>query len=187
MARVHRMAAILITGAMCSTASDLLDSHANILPFQQILRNHCHRAALRLATLHVTHLLHKGIAATYRYLAKCNFDRQKRLLSPIHKLIREFKINLDTTKTIQPIHHYPKWSADVDMRIAESKEKAFKEDEGAEEELRAYSDSLVIDGAVGGAAVLMEGERRIGESRFHLGMADMHTVYEGEVVGISSQ
>ncbi|KAG2737855.1 hypothetical protein P692DRAFT_201666277, partial [Suillus brevipes Sb2] len=37
MARVHRMATILTTGAMRSTATDLLDAHANILPFQQIL------------------------------------------------------------------------------------------------------------------------------------------------------
>jgi hypothetical protein len=70
------------------------------------------------------------------------------------------------------------------MRIAESKEKAFKEDKGVEEELRVYSDSSVIDGGVGGVAVLMEGKRRIGESRFHLGTADTHMVYEGEVVGM---
>ncbi|KAG2029192.1 hypothetical protein BDR03DRAFT_881567, partial [Suillus americanus] len=72
MARVHRMAAILITGR--STASDLLDVHANILPFQQILRNHCHRATLRLTTLHASHPLHKGITAAHRHLAKHNFD-----------------------------------------------------------------------------------------------------------------
>jgi hypothetical protein len=37
----------------------------------------------------------------------------------------------------------------------------------------------VIDGGVGGATVIMEGERRFRESRFHLGTADTHTVYEG--------
>jgi len=59
MARVHRMAGILITGAMRSTASGLLDTHANILPFQQILRNHCHRATLWFATLHASNPIHK--------------------------------------------------------------------------------------------------------------------------------
>ncbi|KAG2108905.1 uncharacterized protein F5147DRAFT_525901, partial [Suillus discolor] len=34
MARVQRMAALLITGAMHSTPTDLLDIHANIKPFQ---------------------------------------------------------------------------------------------------------------------------------------------------------
>ncbi|OAX32549.1 hypothetical protein K503DRAFT_659274, partial [Rhizopogon vinicolor AM-OR11-026] len=38
MARVQRMATTMITGGMRTTATDLLDAHANILPFQQLLR-----------------------------------------------------------------------------------------------------------------------------------------------------
>ncbi|KAG1886669.1 hypothetical protein F4604DRAFT_1521183, partial [Suillus subluteus] len=38
MARVQRMASLLITGGMHSTASDVLDAHADLLPFQQNLR-----------------------------------------------------------------------------------------------------------------------------------------------------
>jgi hypothetical protein len=48
--------------------------------------------------------------------------------------------------------------------------------------MRVYLDRLVIDGGVGGAMVIIEGERRTRESRFHLGTVDTHTVYEGEVV-----
>lgn len=50
----------------------------------------------------------------------------------------------------------------------------------AREELRVYSDGSMIDGGVGGVAVLMEGERRIREIRFCLGSAVKYTVYEGE-------
>ncbi|KIK33970.1 hypothetical protein CY34DRAFT_48077, partial [Suillus luteus UH-Slu-Lm8-n1] len=140
MARVHRMAAILITGAMRSTASDLLNAHANIPPFQQILRSYCHRATLRLATLHADHPLHKGIESAHQYVAKRNFTKQKRFPSPIHKLFREFRINPSTTEKILPIRHYPKWSPDIETCIAETKTKALEEDVRAEEELRAYSD-----------------------------------------------
>jgi hypothetical protein len=38
MARVQRMATLLITGGLRSTATDVLDTHANVLPFQQALR-----------------------------------------------------------------------------------------------------------------------------------------------------
>lgn len=93
MARVQRMAAILIKGAMRSTASDLLDAHANIPPFQQTLRSHCHRAALRLATLPKDHPLHKGIESAHRYVAKRDYVKHKRYPSPIHKLFREFKLD----------------------------------------------------------------------------------------------
>ncbi|KAG1824556.1 uncharacterized protein BJ212DRAFT_1260835, partial [Suillus subaureus] len=189
MVQVHRMATILITGAMrCdsqhSTASDLFDMHADTAPFQQILRSQCHHATLRLATLHTDHPLHKGVASAHRYLAKHDFTKQKQLPSPIHKLFREFKINPNTTETILPIRHYPKWTPDVKVQIVELKEKSLEEDTRAGEELRVYSDGSVIDGGVGGAAVLMEGERRIRESRFHLGKEEEHTVYEGEIVGM---
>jgi hypothetical protein len=40
-------------------------------------------------------------------------------------------------------------------------------------------DGSAIEGGVGGAAVLMEGERRVRESRFYLGKVEEHTVYEG--------
>jgi hypothetical protein len=129
MARVHRMAAILTTGAMCSTATDLLDAHANILPFQRILRSNCHRATpLRLASLHNDHPLYKGIESAHRYVAKRNYTKQKRLPSPIHKLFREFEINPTVTEKILPIRHYPKWSPDIETRIAETKAKALEED-----------------------------------------------------------
>lgn len=184
MARVHRMATILITGAMRSTASDLLDAHANVPPFQQILRSHCHRATLRLATLNSDHPLHKGVASAHQYVAKHDFTKQKRLPSLIHKLFCEFKIDPNTTKTILPICHYPMWTPDIEAQIAESKEKSLEEDTRAGEELRVYSDGLIIDGGVGGATVMMEGERRIRESRFHLGKEEEHTVYEGKIVGM---
>lgn len=147
-----------------------------------IPRNHGHRAALRLATLHTTHPLHKGIASVHRYLANKDLTKQK--LLPTHKPFRDFNIKPKATETILPIRHYPNWPADVKVKIAESKEKALADDIGAREELRAYSDGSAVVGGVGGAAVVMVGGRIIRESRFYLGTVDEHTPHEGEVVGM---
>jgi hypothetical protein len=49
--QVQRMAAIHITGGLHSSPLDLLDVHADILPIELLIDKHCHREALRLATL----------------------------------------------------------------------------------------------------------------------------------------
>ncbi|KAG2113217.1 uncharacterized protein F5147DRAFT_771067 [Suillus discolor] len=82
-----------------------------------------------------------------------------------------------------------RWEAEIkhckaEIKHSESRLKALEEDVRADEELRVYSDGSAIDGGVGGAAVMMEGNRMLRESRFYLGKADTHMVYEGEVVGM---
>jgi len=51
MTRVQRMTSLLITGGMHTTASDITNIHANLLPFQQNLRKICRHSALRMSTL----------------------------------------------------------------------------------------------------------------------------------------
>ncbi|KAG2072419.1 hypothetical protein BDR04DRAFT_1096675 [Suillus decipiens] len=104
--------------------------------------------------------------------------------SPLHKLAYEFRLNPTQIEKIQPIRHYPKWEADVEIRIARKKEEAAEEDDLAEEEVRVYSDGSAIDGGVGAAAVLMKNGEVKDELRFYLGKVKERTVYEGEVVGM---
>jgi hypothetical protein len=184
MARVQRMVAILITGTLHSTPNDLLLAHANILPLQQALHKICHNATLRMSTLHRSHPLHKGTLSTFNFHANQNFTGSKHHPSPLHKLFKEFRINPATMETIEPVHHFPKWTPDIEIRIASKPEEAYLEDTLVDEELRVYSDRLAIDGGVGGVAVLMEGDRVVGERRFHLGSTEEHTVYEGETAGM---
>ncbi|KAG1729344.1 uncharacterized protein EDB91DRAFT_1060003 [Suillus paluster] len=148
MARVQRMATLLMTRGMRSTASDLLDTHTNILPFQQTLQKICFKATLRMATLPNTHPLAKGISTTYNFCVKRQFGGHKRHLSPLHKLMNEFKIDPHRMETILPTRHYPKWAVDVNIQIAHKKEEAEREDKEADKELRAYSDGSAIDGGV---------------------------------------
>lgn len=184
MARVQRMATISIAGGLRSSPTDMLDAHANVLPFQQTLRKTCYRATLRMATLPQKHPLAKGIKNAYDYGKERDFKGKKRYPSPLHKLMYEFRINPSTVEKIDPVRHYPKWEPDVDIHIAEKAETAKIEDGLADENLRAYSDGSMVDGGVGGAAVVMRDNEVIGSKRFHLGSDREHTVYEAELVGM---
>ncbi|KAG1889997.1 hypothetical protein F4604DRAFT_642211 [Suillus subluteus] len=184
MARVQRTATLLVTGGLRSTATDTLDAHANVLPFQQTLRKTCFCAALRMASLPSPHPLAKEIKSAYEYHEKRQFQGRKRHPSPLHKLMNEFQIDPSKVEKIEPVRHYPKWEPDVETRIAESVKQAITDETLATEELRVYSDGSLVDGGVGGAAVLMRGEEVVKRKRLHLGRADEHTVYEAELAGM---
>lgn len=169
---------------MRTSATDLLDAHTDILPFQQLLRKVCHRATLRMITMHKSHPLYKGIRAAYNACTRRDFGSCKRHPSPIHRLLNEFRLNLHTVETIEPIRHYPKWAPDVATEIAADTATAVNDNEGADEDLQAYSDGSAIDGGVGGAAVLIRNGEVVGTKKFYLGGDQEHTVYEGELVGM---
>ncbi|KAK7025834.1 hypothetical protein R3P38DRAFT_2626004, partial [Favolaschia claudopus] len=56
--KVQRLAGILITGALRTTANDYLDLHAHNIPIEIRLNQICHKAALRICTLPPSHPLH---------------------------------------------------------------------------------------------------------------------------------
>jgi hypothetical protein len=58
---IQRIAALAITGAMKTTATDLLEVHANLLPPTLLLQNHCHRAVICLTTHPKTHPLYEPL------------------------------------------------------------------------------------------------------------------------------
>jgi len=178
------MTSLLITGGMRTTASDITNIHANLLPFQQNLRKICHRSALRMSTLPESHPLHKGLNAAYRYCSKRDFQKRKRHPSPLHNLANVFQLDPTKSETILPVRHNTKWIPDVEISIASKTEEAYYKDQAANEDIRAYSDGSAIDGGVGGGAVIMRGEEVLRERRFYLGSDKDHTVYEGEAVGM---
>lgn len=174
MARVQRMAAILITGGMRTTATDVLDAHANLLPFQQLLWKVCCCATLRMAMLPPTHPLYAELRKAVR--------QRKRHRTPVHELLREFGIDPRAIEKVDAVRHNPKWEPDTVIEIAPSKEEAFLADEAAQEEVRIYSDRSAIDGGVGVAAVLTREGRDPKVLHFHLGTSTKHTVYKAEIV-----
>ncbi|KAG2065425.1 hypothetical protein BDR04DRAFT_1130401 [Suillus decipiens] len=135
MERVQRMATTMITGGMRTTATDILDAHANILPFQWLLCKVCHRATLHMVTLDKTHPLHKGIHAAYNSCTRRNFKSFKRHLSLLHCLLNKFQINPHTIEAIDLTCHYPKWSPNVIMETAGDMTMAARQDAEADKDL----------------------------------------------------
>ena len=60
LAAIQRGMAILIVGGLQSLPNDVLDMHANLLPFHLMVDKVHYQAALRLATLPKSHPLHSG-------------------------------------------------------------------------------------------------------------------------------
>lgn len=177
--RVHRQALIMMTGALKTTATDVIEVHAHIIPFPLIVEQHCHRAAVRACTLPPEHPLSP-------LLLRAATRHVKRHRSVMHHLLDFFHLDLRFIETINPIHRSPTWRAGWRVLLADSKEEAIFE-EGRlltrTHDVRIYSDGSDIDGGVGAAATLYRGRRRK-TLHFHLGPSNKHTVYEAELVGM---
>ncbi|GBE84554.1 RNA-directed DNA polymerase from mobile element jockey [Sparassis crispa] len=159
LAQVQRQATLFITGAMRTTASDVLDTHANLLPFALLIDKNCHRAAVHLCTLPPSHPLHMHVK----------------------------RLDPDQIETISPVCFSPTWSPPFQVSVADNKELALKDEAewAAKHGFRVYSDSSDIDEGVGAAAVLYkQGCANPKVLQFHLGKSLEHTVYEAEDVGL---
>ena len=82
---IQHMVVLAITGALHTTAMDIMEAHANILLVELLMHRVCHRAAVRLAALPGTHPLHKPVLT-------CTCRWAKRHLSHIHLLLQAYKI-----------------------------------------------------------------------------------------------
>jgi hypothetical protein len=167
----------MITGAMRTTATDVLDAHTNLLPFHLLVNKHCQRAALQLATLPESHLLHKPV----KNVAACNVKKHP---TPLHELMHTYKIKPQLTKTIRSVRQDTKWAPNLATRTAGTAEQAEKEDGDDQADIQVYSDGSGIEGRIGAAAVLYRDGVLQGELRFHLGSDKHHMVYEGEGIGM---
>lgn len=148
MSTVQRMAAIAITGAMRTTATDILEAHANLLPIPLLLQNTCHRAIIRLATHPDTHPLHKHIRrAAKRYV--------KRHRTALHRLTYSFNINPEDIEMLIPARRSPATSCPYKVKIAASREDAIQEQAELQDEIQIFCDGSGLNGKIGAAAVLM--------------------------------
>jgi hypothetical protein len=53
--KTHRIVILAINGALRTTPTDMLDTHAGTLPIELMLLKTCHRATTRICTLAQTH------------------------------------------------------------------------------------------------------------------------------------
>jgi len=175
--KVQRLAATIITGALRTTATTVLDYHAHLPPIHLQLNKSAHDATVRLACLPSSHPLHsifkkcKRIPASHR--------------SSIHKLRAAFP-HITDMETIDPAFTDRRWTLPAKIDIADNREEAI------ERIGKEYSDHTLVfsDGSgykdmVGAAATATDENGHVFSRRKHLGPIDEHTVYEAEVIGIA--
>jgi hypothetical protein len=124
----------MITGAMSTTATDTLEVMANLLPFRLLVDKHRQRAAIWLATLPVTHLLHKPTLNTASHLVK-------RHPTPLHDLMHRYNIQPQKIETIKAIRYDTKWKPGVKTEIATDIDHAIASIPHDEADVKVYTDS----------------------------------------------
>jgi len=112
---VQHITALAITRAMRSTATDLLEVHANLPPIPLGLQNTCHRAIVWLATHPSPHPLHSPVCCA----ANC-FVRSH--CTSLHRLTRQFSIIPHDLEIILPARKPPQSSNIHRTRIASTKQ-----------------------------------------------------------------
>ena len=80
----------------------------------------------------------------------------------------------------------PTYSPSLTTKISASKDIALEHAQKAHHVLhfKVYCDSSRLHEGVGAAAILHKNNKIVKISRFHLGAANEHTVYEAELVGV---
>jgi ribonuclease HI len=176
LASIQRQATIMITGAMKTTATDVLEVMANLLPFHLLVDKVRHRAALRLATLPPSHPLHKPVQNAADRLVK-------RHPTPLHDLMHRYSIRPQHIETIKATRHCTNWKPNVKIKITTNPDDAIKEIDLDNADIKVFTDGSGLDGKIGAAAVLYRNGRQKSKLRLQLGLQRHHTVYEGEGVG----
>jgi ribonuclease HI len=174
--RRPRRAAIQATGGLRTTPTDLLFAHADMIPIKQLIEAHCHRSAIRLASLHPSHPLYKIVhraASTY----------PKRHPSPLNSIMYASKITPYSMEKIDPRPRHPHWMSPLVTVIPPTKEDAQQAERDDEADVKIYTDGSGKDGHIGAAAILYHGFRVPRTARFHVGQSNKHTVFEGEGIG----
>lgn len=179
LARVQRIAALSITGAMHTTATDTLEAHAKLLPLEHRLQNLCYQAAIRLAAHPTSHPLFIPVRRAANRLVK-------RHRSSLHHLYHATKFDLGSIETITHNRRPPSSRTPYHIAIASTRELAIQDHNDNNDEIKIYSDGSGINGKIGAAAVLIRnGQPQPKTIHYHLGSEDDHTVYEAEAVGLT--
>lgn len=173
---IHRMAAIKMTRALRTTATNVAEIHANIMPLAKLISQRNQRAALRIATKKEQDPIHKLLKEVARRGRKKN-------KTPIHEMVKAYGIGPKVVEEINVSIHSPKWLPTHKISIAD-REMALKEATEEDSGVVIFSDGSGFGGKIGAAAILYEDREKQLWRRKGLGTEKDHTVYEGELVGI---
>ena len=144
---LQHTAALAITGALRSTATDVLNLHAGLLPMALALWQACFWVVLRLVTLPKTHPLHPLFHTWARHYIKSH----RSLLHELVLLLGTPPHGIECITLVRPMPAH-----ELKMKICLSKPSEEMEDTlwGNQICIHLFSDGLGLDGGIGPAAVM---------------------------------
>ncbi|KAF5334101.1 hypothetical protein D9758_016068 [Tetrapyrgos nigripes] len=178
---LHRQALLSITGAMRSALTDLLETHANLLPMRYLLEKICYRSLIRIFSLPDNHPVRKMASNAYRHRNTTTHS------PPLWTLSRLFDLPAPSdVETITPLAHPPDYDVLFSCDIPLDKDQAYRREENNRRRINIYSDGSRIDGQAGAAVVLLDKQNPANNQvlRYQLGALKLHTTYEAEGIGV---
>ena len=175
---LQRMATTAITGALRSTATDILDLHVGVLPIDLLLHRICHGAMLHLASLPASHPLHRPIITCAKWYIKTH-------CSPLHELAHIFEVTPQEIKMVSPPACSPSHHSRCALIIPTLVEESADHASCCTAELKLYSDGSGTEGGAGAAAALYKVGQESRVLTYCLGMLEDHTTFEAEAIGLS--
>jgi hypothetical protein len=145
----QRKAAKTITGALNTTAGDVLDVHANLFPVDLLLNKILFRAAICICSLPQSHPLHGAIHKAARRSIK-------RHRSPLHNLLQLTGLSPNDVETISVVRRSPDYAEAFDSFICGTKDQALENAKNLERlhPVQVFCDGSGFEGGVGAVAVL---------------------------------
>ena len=147
MVKLQWMATLGIIGGMKSTLTNLLDAHAGLLPMELTLLCICHRAAVRLCSLPLSHPL-------FPLVREAHASTNDKHPDPIRNLLRIFDLNPWKFKNLAPDTTPQAFYAHVTPLIPKEQKNAITLEASDGADYRIYMDGSKHDGRVGAAATI---------------------------------
>ena len=179
LATIQRQGALAITGGLRTSPRDALDAHASLLPMHLRLSRARHNAATRIAALPKTHPLHPALRRAASW-------RTKRHRLPLHHLADCLTVPPSKVENVPVVAANPALRQSLPFRISipSDKDTSKRLEANANETIRVFTDGSMHNDKVGAAAILYRNGRPTRTLRLHIGLANHHTVYEAEMVGL---
>lgn len=164
------------TGVVRMTAMDAAEVHANLLPFQLLIRKLCLQATIWYASLPDSHPLAKVVRRASKV-------RVKRHRAPIHTL---FEMHDVQPAVMEKQTLIPENTIEEQTFITTIPERNNAQNIPTQKpnELHIYTDGSGNEENVGAAATMRDGGGQWTEIRYKLGQEEHHTVYKAELMGI---
>lgn len=173
--QIHRQATLAITGALRTTATDILEHHADLPPLSLLTAQLVTRSVIRLLSLPSQHPLYPHIHKAHNRLVKSH-------ASPLHHALALLPPHLtliEPPPLITPYTPTPNLIISIPPR---SEAEHIPPEYGRE--IQIFTDGSARAEGVGAAAVAYPRGKMSHTLHLHLGERQLHTVHQAESIGL---